>query len=158
MGNAYIDSNVTKILESKDFDYPLNVAMAATWIIGNVKGFNLKILDMNEISSLADYFVLASTDNTIQAQAIADEVASQLRKNQREVKSIEGRDNSDWILIDAGDVIINLFQETSREVFNLDSLWKDAPIIKIPQSYYYSSDETNTSEDSDSKTSSDSYF
>jgi ribosome-associated protein len=152
MGNSFIDSNVSEIVKCKDFEYPLNIAMASTWIIGNFKGFNLKILDMRGKSSLADYFVMASTENVIQSQSICDEITSQMKIHGSEIVSVEGRENSEWILIDAGDILVNIFQDASRDIFNLDSLWKEAPIIEIPQSYYFSSNEIDDKTNNDNNT------
>ena len=136
MGNAFIDNEVKKIIESDEFEYPLNAAMAATWIIGNFKGFNLKVIDVEGRSSLADYFLLASCDNVIQAQAICDEISMQLKKYGVKTLSIEGKNDAEWILLDLGDIIIHIFQDNAREIINLDSLWIDYKTVPIPESYY----------------------
>jgi len=140
MSKNYIQQEVDKIVSDKSFDYPLNMAMASAWIIGNLKGVNLKILNVHGKNALSDYFVIASAQNPIQSQSMANEIAGQLKRNGLKIKSIEGGRESDWILIDCGDIIVHIFLESAREVYELDQLWKDASHIEIPQSYYYSSD------------------
>lgn len=136
MSKQYINQEVDKIIKDKNFDFPLNMAMTAAWIIGQFKGINLKILDVQKVSSLADFFVLASTSNTVQASSIAEEIVSQFKRNNLTICSKEGLEDTDWILIDAGDIIVHIFQEASREIYNLDSLWREAPSIPIPENYY----------------------
>ena len=140
MSKNYIQQEVDKIVGDKSYDYPLNMAMAAAWIIGNMKGVNLKILNVHGKNALTDYFVMASTQNSVQSQSMADEIASQLKRNGLKIRSIEGGRDSDWILIDCGDVIVHIFLESAREIYELDQLWKDASVVEIPQSFYYSSD------------------
>jgi ribosome-associated protein len=145
--SEYIVKNVDEIINGKDYEFPLNMAMASTWVLGNFKALNLKVIDMKETTSLADYFVLASASNMTQAQAMASEVSKQMTRLGYEVLSREGyNNNSDWILLDIGDVIVHVFQETSRDVYDLDNLW-DSPSLQIPNEYYYSSDEGEESSD-----------
>jgi len=140
--SEFIVKNVNEIINDKQYEFPLNMAMASTWVLGNFKALNLKVIDMRETTSLADYFVLASASNMNQAQAMASEISSQMLRLGYKVLSREGYNtNSDWILLDIGDVIIHIFQETSRDVYDLDNLW-DSPSIQIPNEYYYSSDES----------------
>jgi len=147
MSNEYIQTEVNKILKSEEFPFPLNLAMASTWICGNLKGINLKILDVTKTSSLSDYFVLASASNSIQASAMADEVIRQLKTAGHQSISQEGKNGSDWILIDFGDIIVHIFLDFSRDVYDLDSLWKEAAPINIPTDYYFSGPDDNSSSD-----------
>jgi len=147
--SEFIVKNVDEIIKNEDFQFPLNMAMASTWILGNFKALNLKVIDMRETTSLADYFVLASASNMNQAQAMATEISKQMMRLGYDVLSKEGyNNNSDWILLDIGDVIIHIFQETSRDIYDLDNLW-DSPSVQIPNEYYYSSDEGEGSESGD---------
>ena len=79
MSRDYITNEISKIIDSKEFEAPLDLAMSSAWLLGNYKGINLKILDMTKTSSLSDYFVLASASNTTQAKAMADEISYQLK-------------------------------------------------------------------------------
>ena len=144
MPDKYVTQEVKKIYDDKSLEFPKNMALASAWILGNKKGINLKILDVKGKSSLSDYFVLASAQNIIQARAMAEEILGQLRKHGAKSISIEGLESqADWILLDLGDILVHIFLDTSREVYDLDSLWSEADQVEIPQSYYFSTPETS---------------
>ena len=148
MSNEYVEKNVDQIVDSKELEFPLNLAMATTWILGNFKGINLKILDMKNSTSLADYYVLASATNASQSSAMSNEIIKQMQRREINVVSKEGTHNgADWILLDLGDFIVHIFQETSRNIYDLDNLW-DAPTVAIPNEYYYS-EENEAAQDKD---------
>ena len=135
MSNPYIEKEVTKIFTTaKESDKP---ALAAAWIIAHFKGINIKIMSASETGALCDYNVIASAENTTQAKSMVDEILSNLRKAGLECISIEGLQDGEWILLDMGDIIIHIFQELSRDVYDLDSLWAGASQVQIPQEYYF---------------------
>lgn len=137
MSRAYIEKNVDEIMQEKKF--PLNMAMACSWILGNFKGINLKLLDVSKSSSLADYYIVASATNPTQAQSMAEEIVRQMKRKGHSTKSREGREQeSDWVLLDLKDVIVHIFLDNSRPVYDVDNLWGDAVEIEIPHSYYFS--------------------
>ena len=138
--NTYLSNEVEKIFNDKSLEFPLNMAMTSTWILGNLKGINLKILSVAKSSSLAYYYVLASASNSTQMRSMADQISKQLGRFEVEIKSKEGFCNADWLLMDCGDIIIHIFLESSRETYDLDNLWRDAKNIEIPSSYYFSFD------------------
>ena len=146
MSKEFIKKEIDQIINDQSTPYPQNVALACAWVLGNLKGINLKILDVKEISSLSDYFIIGSASNHKQAQAMAEEIITQLKRSGEKVISCEGLNSSDWVLIDIGDVLVHIFLETSRESYDLDTLWANAPILKIPTSYYLSSPEETTEE------------
>ncbi|MCL3854890.1 ribosome silencing factor [Lactiplantibacillus plantarum] len=88
-------------------------------------------LDVAEVSLMADYFVILSADSKRQVQAIADNIVDFVRKAGSDVKSVEGRTAGEWVLIDAGDVIVHVFQKDARAHYNLEKLWSDAPIVDV---------------------------
>ena len=90
-------------------------------------------LDVAEGSLMADYFVILSADSKRQVQAIADNIVDFVRKAGSDVKSVEGRTAGEWVLIDAGDVIVHVFQKDARAHYNLEKLWSDAPIVDVAQ-------------------------
>ncbi|MDH5580835.1 MAG: ribosome silencing factor [Bdellovibrionales bacterium] len=153
MSNAYNNNEIDKIIDSEQFEFPLNIAMASAWVMGNLKGTNLKIYDVSNRTSLADYFILGSMSNAVQAKAAAEEISLQLKRLGYPSKSIEGKDGADWILLDHGDVIVHIFVDISRDNYALDELWSDCKQVEIPQEYYFSG--TN---DSDSSDSGENYF
>ncbi len=87
------------------------------------------VLDISEISDVADYFLIASGTSTRQLQSIADEMEIRLRENGEKDFHIEGYAGSNWILIDAGDLVIHLFLEETRQHYSLEKLWGDAKIL-----------------------------
>jgi len=148
MSKEYIEKNVNEIMEDKNFDFPKNMAMASAWVLGNLKGVNLKVMDTSETSSLSDYFVLCSATNITQAQSMAEDVLVQLKRHGYQAISKEGwAADSDWILLDMGDIIVHIFLENSRTVYDLDNLWNEAKPVEIPQEYYFSSEEAEAAID-----------
>ena len=145
MSTGYTTKEVAKIINNKHFEYPLNQAMASAWILGNQKGINLKVINVHEMSSLADYFVLASANNSTQARAMSENIERQMKKNGFLCQSMEGHSEANWILLDYGDIMIHIFLETTREVYDLDGLWKDALSVDIPQEYYFTGQEGDES-------------
>lgn len=143
MSREYVTKEVQAIYKDKNFEAPLNIAMAAAWIMGNFKGINLKVLDLRNKSGIADFFVLGSAGNPTQAAAMAEEISYQMRNLGIEAISREGlKQSTDWILLDYGDVIIHVFHEPARLVYDLDTLYKNAVSIDIPESYYFSTPES----------------
>lgn len=100
------------------------------------KAFDLTALDLREIASFADYFIIAGGANTRQVQAISDEINEQLKK-QLNIKAlrIEGYNTGEWILLDYGDFIVHIFEEKAREFYDLERLWRDAKKVEIPEEF-----------------------
>jgi ribosome-associated protein len=90
------------------------------------KGSDLLVLNLSEISSFADYFVICSATSDRQAQAIADAIEERLRAAGRRAISVEGYATSRWILLDYGEVLFHVFLEESRRFYGLERLWGDA--------------------------------
>ena len=109
-------------MESKE------LAFAAAKALDARKGFDIQIIDIAGKSSFADYFVLASAKSMRQLQALAFETEDELAKLEICVRSIEGKGESGWILMDFGDVIINIFTEAQRAKYNIEKIWGDCPI------------------------------
>ncbi len=91
------------------------------------KAEKLVVLELSGITSMSDYFVLASATNERQAQALSDAVEEAMRGEGRRPLSIEGHTSGAWILLDYGDVIFHVFQEEARRFYALERLWGDAP-------------------------------
>ena len=89
---------------------------------------NIVILDMNGISTMADYFIICHGSSEKQVQAIAREIKDAAAKEAVEVKRMEGFESARWILVDLGDVIVHVFHKEDREYYQLEKLWGDAPI------------------------------
>lgn len=95
--------------------------------LSDKKGVLIKILNVRDLTSIADYFVLSSTMNKKQAQAAADEVEEKLKEISVSPLRKEGYREGDWILLDFGDVVVHIFTDQERTHYDFDTLWKDAP-------------------------------
>ena len=93
---------------------------------------SIKVLDLRDVTSFADYFVILSGANTRQIQAISDEIHQHLKKLGEMPNSVEGYDNAEWVLMDYGDYLVHIFSEKARLYYDLERLWRDAKTIEIP--------------------------
>ena len=93
------------------------------------KSWNIVILDMEQSSMMADYFVICSARNNKQAQSIADNIEEEMEKHGYDVRHVEGYREGKWILIDAGEVVAHVFVEQDRSYYDLENLWCDAERI-----------------------------
>ena len=106
------------------------LAVLATETMENKKAEDLIILHIEEKASFADYFVLASGKSERQIGALADEVQDAYAKEGFIAKNIEGKKESGWILMDYGDVIVNVLTEEMRSRYNIEKVWADCEVIK----------------------------
>lgn len=96
------------------------------------KAEDIVVLNMQNISLLADYFLICNGNSDRQAQAIAREVQEKAQENGYEIKRVEGFDSARWILVDLGDVVVHIFHKDERAFYNLERLWGDAPQLDMP--------------------------
>ena len=96
------------------------------------KALDVRVLEIGRLSSIADYLVLASGTSDKQTQAIAESVKMGLKKFGKAL-DVEGLREGNWVVIDYGDVIVHIFQESTRRYYNLDELWNAAPLLEIPE-------------------------
>ena len=92
---------------------------------------NIVMFDMQGISLLADYFIIATGKSTRQNKALQGYIEEAMTKQGLEPKQIEGQRSGEWILLDYGDVIVHLFTEEKRNYYDLERLWKDASKIEV---------------------------
>ena len=88
------------------------------------------MLNISEVSTLGDYFIIATGKNPNQIQAISQAVAEYLLKNNIIIKHHEGGYDTGWVLLDYGNIIIHIFDEEARQFYNLERIWSDAKVIK----------------------------
>ena len=98
------------------------------------KAFDIVALDLREIASFTEFFIICSGANQRQVQAISDEINEQLKK-QLKTKAIriEGYNAAEWILLDYGDFIVHIFEKEARDFYDLQRLWRDASKVEIPK-------------------------
>jgi ribosome-associated protein len=96
------------------------------------KAIETVVLDLREIASFTDYFLITSGGNTRQVQAIADAVVEQLKKQGTRAARVEGYNSAEWVLVDYGDFIVHVFEDKARRFYDLERLWRDAGRVPLP--------------------------
>ena len=107
------------------------MAKIACAALADKKGEDIKVIDISNVSVLADYFVIASGSNQNQVQAMVDNVDETLGRAGFEAKQIEGTRNSSWVLMDYGDMIVHVFDEENRLFYDLERIWRDGKVLDV---------------------------
>jgi ribosome-associated protein len=92
---------------------------------------DITVLDLTEVTSFTDCFVICSGSNSRQNQAITDGINLELKKRGEIPGSIEGYDQGEWILSDYGDFLVHVFSHKAREYYSLERLWRQARVVEI---------------------------
>ena len=109
-------------------------AKIAIDVIVDKKGFDLQLLDVAEITSIAEKFIICQAKNRSQSQAIADEIQLKMKADDGELPlRVEGYQGGGWILVDYSDLIIHIFLPDEQEYYKLPRLWKDAKFTKFDE-------------------------
>lgn len=95
------------------------------------KAFDIVVLDLRNLTFIADFFVICSASNTTQVSAIADGIGQALANAGIHPSHIEGEAEASWVLMDYNDVVVHIFDEQTRIYYSLDKLWGDAPRIPV---------------------------
>ena len=106
------------------------LAKLACDALDDKKALEIKVINIENVSTLADYFIIASGTNRNQVQAMADNVDETLGRAGYEPKQIEGYQNANWILMDYGDIVLHLFDEENRLFYDLERIWRDGTVIE----------------------------
>ena len=93
------------------------------------KGEDIVMIDISQVSVLADYFVICSAGNDSQIQALVDNVDEKMHENGYQIRQQEGRNSGTWVLLDYGDVIVHIFDRENRQFYNLERIWNDGKRI-----------------------------
>ena len=112
-------------MSQKEEQRSLEAARLAIEALENKKAREIKVIDISEVSVLADYFIIANGSSRPQMQALADAVTEALGRNGYPVRQTEGYQNAAWILLDFGDVIVHIFDEENRLMYDLERIWLD---------------------------------
>ena len=97
------------------------------------KGEDIRVIDIHEVSVLADYFLIASGSNGNQVQAMADNVEEELGKAGYPCRQVEGYQSANWILMDYGDIIVHVFDKEDRLFYDLERIWRDGKIMEASE-------------------------
>ncbi len=95
------------------------------------KGINITVIDISEISIIADYFIIAGGNNENQVKALANNVEEKLYQAEVTPSHIEGYNHANWILMDFNDIIIHVFNEEDRLFYDLERIWRDGKKVNI---------------------------
>lgn len=107
------------------------LALRTAELIYEKKGADIIILDMEEISIICDYFIIASGSSRMHNRAIATHIEETLKGEFKLTrKSVQGKNDGGWILLDFGNVIVHIFLDNLRAYYNLETLWKEARVIQ----------------------------
>ena len=111
-------------------DSSKEMARIAIDALEDKKAEDIKVIDISEVSVLADYFIIASGTNRSQIQAMVDNVDEKLYKAGYERKQLEGYDTANWILADYKDIIVHVFDNENRLFYDLERIWRDGKTIE----------------------------
>jgi ribosome-associated protein len=118
-GNTPLDSDIR------------NNAVRAAELANEKKATDTVILELKELSTVADYFVICSGDNPAQIRAIAEAIDKFFSEKRVPIAGREGLDFARWVLLDFGDIVVHIFDHEIREFYDLEKLWMDAPRIPV---------------------------
>ncbi len=104
------------------------IAIAA---LDDKKAKDIKVIDISNVSVMADYFIIASGTNRNQVKAMADSVEEKLHEQGIHPRQVEGYQAANWILMDFNDIIVHVFNEEDRLFYNLEKIWMDGKVIAI---------------------------
>lgn len=105
------------------------IAKLAIRALEDKKAEDIKVIDISEVSVIADYFIIANGTNRSQIQALSDNVEETLGRAQIPLKQVEGYDNANWVLLDFHDVIIHIFDKENRLFYDLERIWRDGKMV-----------------------------
>ena len=105
---------------------------AALHAAGEKKALEPVVLDLREIASFTDYFVIVSGANERQVQAISDEIYESLKKSGHAAARVEGYKTAEWILLDYGDFVVHVFEQKARKFYDLERLWRESKRVELP--------------------------
>lgn len=111
----------------------LKMTKLACKALDDKKGFDIKVIDIHEVSVIADYFIIASGSNQNQVQAMVDNVAEELGRAGYEAKQVEGNRSSTWVLMDYGDLIVHVFDDANRLFYDLERIWRDGKVLDVKE-------------------------
>jgi ribosome-associated protein len=121
---------VTREIERRgDMTDSRNMTAIAIHALEDRKAEDIRVIDITDVSVIADYFIIASGKNALQVQALSDSVEEALGKAGFEPRHIEGYRSANWILMDYNDIIIHIFSEDQRIFYDLERIWRDGKVM-----------------------------
>lgn len=108
---------------------------AALHAASEKKAIQPVVLDLRDIASFTDYFVIVGGQNERQVQAISDEIYEQLKKAGSAAARVEGYKTAEWILLDYGDFVVHVFEQKARKFYDLERLWRESKRVELPAEF-----------------------
>lgn len=105
------------------------MAKMAIEALEDKKAEDIRVIDISQVSVLADYFIIANGSNRSQIQALSDSVEEKLGRAGYPVKQMEGYETANWILLDFGDIMVHIFDHENRIFYDLERIWRDGKIV-----------------------------
>ncbi|MFO1307872.1 MAG: ribosome silencing factor [Burkholderiales bacterium] len=103
------------------------LAKVAVSALEDIKAHDITVLDVRKLTSLADTLVIASADSNRQVKALASHVRDMLKEAGASIVGVEGEESAEWVLVDAGDIVVHVMQPAVRAYYNLEELWTARP-------------------------------
>ncbi len=116
-----------------DLEISKKICRLAYNALDDKQGMDIKVLDIHDISVLADYFIIAHGNNSNHVQALIDAVDDELSKNGYPVKSVEGYQSGTWVLMDCERVIVHVFHKDARLFYDLERIWSDGRVMSAEE-------------------------
>lgn len=111
----------------------LNMAKLAIEALEDKKAEDIRVLDISDVSVIADLFIIAGGSNKNQVQALCDNVTEKLGRAGFPENHIEGYETANWILLDFGDIIVHIFDNENRTLYDLERIWRDGKTIELSE-------------------------
>ena len=106
-----------------------DMAALATEALEDKKAEDIRVIDISQVSVIADYFIIANGTNKSQIQTLSDTVEEKLGKAGYFMKQKEGFRNANWVLLDFGDIIVHIFDKENRLFYDLERIWRDGKVV-----------------------------
>ena len=123
-------TNLNEEIVSLENATPLEVAKAIETFLDNKKGRDIKVLHVEDVSNIADYFVVCTATSNTHVKALSGEVEYQLERRGVNPYHIEGRDNNSWVVLDYCNVLVHIFNREARDFYNLYKLYENTTPIE----------------------------
>ncbi len=123
-------TNLNEEIVSLENATPLEVAKAIEEFLDNKKGRDIKVLHVEDVSNIADYFVVCTATSNTHVKALSGEVEYQLERRGVNAYHIEGRDNNSWVVLDYCNVMVHIFNREARDFYNLEKLYENTTAVE----------------------------
>jgi len=120
-------------MEENNLDYAKEMVKIAVAALEDKKGEDIRIIDISDVTVIADYFIIATGSNINQVQALVDNVERELSVHGYEPKRIEGLRSANWVLMDYGDLVVHVFSKEDRLFYDLERVWRNGKTISKEQ-------------------------